>query len=87
MSVFSFSAQNVSFAVPAHPEGMFCASKQAQLTEIVDVEDAADGAARPAVLDLALCRRARGVVDGRIDLAEGLGDFDGCRHGWMGWLE
>lgn len=28
--------------------------EQAQLTEIIDVEDAADGTARPAVSDLAL---------------------------------
>jgi len=90
MSVFSFSAHNVS-SLFRHIrrdslQGWASAGKQAMsLTEIIDVEDAADGAARPAVLDLALCRRGRGVIDGRIDLAEGLGDVDGCRHGWMGW--
>jgi len=47
-------------AVPAHPKECCCvckrkqASKQAQLTEIIDVEDTADGTARPAVSDLAL---------------------------------
>jgi hypothetical protein len=58
MSVFSFSAHNVSSGTS---EGMLCicelwvsASKQAQLTEIIDVEDTADGATGPAVSDLAL---------------------------------
>jgi hypothetical protein len=46
-------------AVPAHPNKCFATRlgqrKQASsLTEIIDVEDAADGAARPAVSDLAL---------------------------------
>ena len=52
-------------------------------TKVIDVEDAADGTTRPAVLDLALCRRRWGVVDGGIDLAEaeGLG-LGVCRHGW-----
>jgi hypothetical protein len=51
------------------------------LTEVIDVEDAADGTTRPAVLDLALCRRCRGVVNGRIDLAQGLGHDFCCGHG------
>jgi hypothetical protein len=40
------------------------------------------------VLDLALCRRSRGVVDGGINLAEaeGLG-LGVCRHGWKGERE
>lgn len=51
------------------------------LTKIVDVEDATNGAARSTMLDLGLGRRGRGVIDGRVDLAEGLGD-DVCGHGW-----
>ena len=71
-------------AVPVNPLlPMQCLSS---LTEVIDVEDAADGTTRPAVLDLALCRRCRGVVDGRVDLAEGVG-LDVCRHGWSGVSE
>jgi hypothetical protein len=57
MSVFSFSAHNVSSSVPAHPKACCVhlqAARQAQLTEIIDVEDTADGATGPAVSDLAL---------------------------------
>lgn len=67
-------------AVPESSVRCQCSS----LTEVIDVEDAADSATRPAVLDLALCRRCRGVVDGRVDLAEGVG-LDVCRHGWK-WV-
>lgn len=54
--------------------------EEAQLTKVIDVEDTADSATGSAVLDLAFCRRCRGVVDGRVDLAEGLG-YDVCGHG------
>jgi hypothetical protein len=77
-STFSFSARNVSLLFRSHPYCQF-----SSLTEVIDVEDAADSATRPAVLDLALCRRCRGVVDGRVDLAEGV-SLDVCRHGWSG---
>jgi hypothetical protein len=74
-STFSFSAHNVSLLFrelrEAYQHDTVC---RCSLTEIIDIEDAADGTTRPAVLDLALCRRSRGVVDGRIDLAQGLGD-------------
>jgi len=42
--------------VPAHPKECCAVLWRAslQLTEIIDVEDAADGTARPAVSDLAL---------------------------------
>lgn len=43
------------------------------LTKIVDVEDTADGAAGAAVLDLALRRRGRGVVNGRVDFGQVVG--------------
>jgi hypothetical protein len=86
-STFSFSAHNVSLLLrelrEAYHRDAVCQSSR---TEVIDVEDAADGTTRPAVLDLALCRRSRGVVDGRIDLAEGLGDDLCCRHGWC-WSE
>jgi hypothetical protein len=81
-STFSFSARNVSLLFPelreAYQRDAVC---QRSLTEIIDVEDAADGTTRPAVLDLALCRRSWGVVNGRIDLAQGLGHDLCCGHG------
>jgi hypothetical protein len=86
-STFSFSAHNVSLLFrelrEAYQHDTVC---RCSLTEIIDIEDAADGTTRPAVLDLALCRRSRGVVDGRIDLAQGLGDDLCCGHGWC-WSE
>lgn len=81
-STFSFSALDISLLFRYIRSGCQCSLS---LTEVIDVEDAADGTTRPAVLDLALCRRCRGVVDGGVDLAEGLG-LDVCRHGWNGWV-
>lgn len=81
-STFSFSVRNVSLLFRYIREKDHQASVcQCSLTEVIDVEDAADGTTRPAVPDLALCRRSRGVIDGRIDLAEaeGLG-HDVCGH-------
>jgi hypothetical protein len=81
-STFSFSAHNISLLFrelrKACQRDAIC---QSSLTEVIDVEDAANGTTRPAVLDLALCRRSRGVVNGRVDLAEGLGHDLCCGHG------
>jgi hypothetical protein len=69
--------------VPSHPRlgtPQQASNRQRSLTEIIDVKDATNGTTRPAMLDLALCWRSWGVVNGRIDLAEGLAGHDFCGH-------
>ena len=46
------------------------AAAMAKHTEIVDVEDTADGTARPPVPGFALRRRGWSVVNGRVNLAQ-----------------
>ncbi len=59
--------------------------KADRLTKIIDVEDTADGAARPAMPGLGLARRSRGVVDGRVDLAQRRALFLHFSGHWWEW--
>lgn len=86
-STFCFSGRTSAWCSEARDARRVRSELNAQrsLTEVIDVEDSADGAARSTMLDLALRRRCGGVINGRIDLAEGLGG-NVCRHGWKGWV-
>jgi hypothetical protein len=70
-STFSFSLIHVNRAP---------SSSLRRLTKIIDVEDAADGTARPPVLRLRLRRRSRCVVDSRVNLAKGARILDFSGH-------